>query len=43
MYEFLVEKKVTVISARSGFEDIYPGDCYKWKIEAFKSIRKNLI
>ncbi|KAL4476619.1 hypothetical protein ABPG72_000778 [Tetrahymena utriculariae] len=35
------ENVITVISARSEYEDIFPGDCYKWKIEAFKDLKKN--
>jgi len=29
-----------VISARAGYEDLFPGDCSKWKVEAFKDIKK---
>ncbi|KRW98490.1 hypothetical protein PPERSA_03321 [Pseudocohnilembus persalinus] len=39
--DLLNQNKITVISARSGFEEIFPGDCHKWKIEAFKNIKKN--
>lgn len=40
VYEAL--KKVEVISARSLFESIYPGDSYEWKIQAFTNIQKEL-
>ena len=29
-----------MISARAGYEDLFPGDCSKWKVEAFKDIKK---
>lgn len=29
------------MSARSSYEDEYPGDFYKWKVEAFKSVKKD--
>lgn len=35
----IFDKKIVVISARAGYEDLFPGDCGKWKIEAFKDIR----
>lgn len=40
VYEAL--KKVEVISARSLFEKLYPGDSYEWKIQAFTNIQKEL-
>lgn len=40
VYEAL--KKVEVISARSLFESLYPGDSYEWKIQAFTNIQKEL-
>lgn len=40
VYEAL--KKVEVISARSLFERLYPGDTYEWKIQAFTNIQKEL-
>lgn len=41
MNDILNQNKITVISARSGYEEIFPGDCHKWKVEAFKNIKKN--
>lgn len=35
------ESAIHVISARSEYEDIFPGDYYKWKIEAFKDLKRN--
>ena len=29
-----------MISARSTYETEFPGDFYRWKVEAFKSIKK---
>ena len=40
VYEAL--KKIEVISARSLFESMYPGDSYEWKIQAFTNIQKEL-
>lgn len=40
VYEAL--KKVEVISARSLYEGLYPGDSYEWKIQAFTKIQKEL-
>ena len=34
--------KVTIISARSKYEELYPGKCYKWKIHAFMDTMKEL-
>jgi hypothetical protein len=31
-----------VISARSAYEDVFPGDCHRWKVETFKDLKKNL-
>lgn len=30
-----------MLSARQGYEEQFPGDCHRWKIEAFKNIKKN--
>lgn len=27
-----------MVSARAGYEEMFPGDCGKWKMEAFKDI-----
>ena len=35
-------KHVTVISARSSYEDKYPGDSLKWKTLAFEQTMKNM-
>lgn len=35
-------KNVEVISARSMFEHLFPGDSYEWKIQAFTNIQKQL-
>jgi len=40
-HEAILAKKIKVISARSGYEDQYPGDCHKWKVEAFLDIKKD--
>lgn len=40
VYEAL--KNIEVISARSLFERLYPGDTYEWKIQAFTNIQKEL-
>jgi len=37
----IIEKKIEVISARSGYEDLFPGDYHRWKTEAFLGIKKN--
>ncbi|CAD8078399.1 unnamed protein product [Paramecium sonneborni] len=39
VFQVIFDKKIVVISARHGYEDMFPGDCGKWKIEAFKDIR----
>eukprot|EP01068_Selenidium_serpulae_P004499 Selendium_serpulae@DN3600_c0_g1_i2.p1 len=38
----VLEKHVTIVSARSHFEESFPGMYQKWKIEAFLDIRKDL-
>ncbi|CAD8159351.1 unnamed protein product [Paramecium pentaurelia] len=39
VFQVIFDKKIVVISARHGYEEMFPGDCGKWKIEAFKDIR----
>jgi hypothetical protein len=39
-HEVLVEKNIRIISARSGYEELFPGDCQRWKLEAFLDIKK---
>lgn len=34
----IFDKKITVVSARAGYENLFPGECGKWKIEAFRDI-----
>jgi hypothetical protein len=41
VHEVIFDNKIVVISARHGYEDLFPGDCSKWKVEAFKNIKKN--
>lgn len=41
VHEVIFDKKIIVISARHGYEDSFPGDCSKWKVEAFKDIKKH--
>ncbi len=36
-----MDKKIEVISARSGYEDLFPGDYHRWKQEAFLGIKKH--
>jgi len=47
VFEVIIKKNIKVISARSGYEDIFPGDSRRWKVEAFLDIEhifdKNLI
>lgn len=31
-----------MISARNNYEELYPGDCHRWKHETFKDITKYL-
>lgn len=46
-YQVIIEKNIQVISARTGYEDLFPGDSHRWKVEAFLDIEhlfdKNLI
>jgi len=35
-----MKNKIKIISARHGYENIYPNDCRKWKIGAFLEINK---
>lgn len=37
----IFDNKIVVISARHGYENAFPGDCIKWKVEAFKDIKKH--
>jgi len=39
VFQVIFDKKVVVVSARAGYEEMFPGECGKWKIEAFKDIR----
>lgn len=38
-YEILIQNKIKIVSARSGYEDKYPGDTTKWKNEAFLKLK----
>lgn len=38
-HEILIKNKIKIISARSGYEDKYPGDTTKWKNEAFLKLK----
>lgn len=38
--EIIQKNKISIISARSQFEQLFPGDFYKWKVEAFLEIQK---
>ncbi len=40
VHDVIFENQIVVISARAGYEDLFPGDCSKWKVEAFKDIKK---
>lgn len=40
-FQFLVNEKVAIISARTSFEEEFPGDFHRWKVEAFKSVKKH--
>lgn len=40
VYEIL--PKVTVISARGGYEAMFPGNCHQWKMHAFLETQKDL-
>lgn len=40
-HELIIQKKIEVISARSGYEELFPGDYHRWKTEAFLGIKKN--
>lgn len=46
-YQVIIQNKIKVISARTGYEDQFPGDSHRWKVEAFLDIEryfnKNLI
>jgi len=46
-YQVIMKNKIKVISARTGYEDQFPGDSHRWKVEAFLDIEqyfnKNLI
>lgn len=46
-YQVIIKNKIKVISARTGYEDQFPGDSHRWKVEAFLDIEqyfnKNLI
>lgn len=39
VFQVIFDKKIQVISARAGYEDQFPGECSKWKVEAFKDIK----
>lgn len=38
--ETLIKHNIAVISARSGYENMFPGDSSKWKVEAFLEVKK---
>ncbi|EGR26863.1 protein kinase, putative [Ichthyophthirius multifiliis] len=40
VFNVINENQITVISARTEFEDVFPGDCLKWKVETFKNLKK---
>jgi len=40
-HQVIMDKKIEVISARSGYEDLFPGDYHRWKTEAFLGIKKH--
>jgi hypothetical protein len=40
-FQFLLNEKVMIISARTNFEEEFPGDFHRWKVEAFKSVKKH--
>ncbi len=51
VHDVINNNKVVVISARFGYEEMFPGilnifkqiigDCRMWKVEAFKDIKKD--
>jgi len=41
-HEAILDKKIRVISARSGYEDMFPGDCHRWTLAAFLDITKSV-
>eukprot|EP01017_Pseudomicrothorax_dubius_P037857 TRINITY_DN5603_c0_g1_i3.p1 TRINITY_DN5603_c0_g1~~TRINITY_DN5603_c0_g1_i3.p1 ORF type:complete len:331 (+),score=48.08 TRINITY_DN5603_c0_g1_i3:51-1043(+) len=40
--EVLSRHKIKVVSARTTYEQKFPGDFYKWKVEAFLEVKKKL-
>jgi hypothetical protein len=38
--EVIQNHKITIISARTQYEAMFPGDFYKWKVEAFLEVQK---
>ena len=40
-FQFLLNEKVAILSARTSFEEEFPGDFHRWKVEAFKSVKKH--
>lgn len=46
-YQVIMDKNIKVISARTGYEDVFPGDTHRWKVEAFLDIEclfdKNIV
>lgn len=38
VFQVIFDRKIIVVSARAGYEEQFPGECGKWKIEAFKDI-----
>ena len=41
IHQTLIEKKIRIISARSNYENKFPGDAKRWKHEAFLEISKS--
>lgn len=41
-HELIKSNKINVVSARAEYEEIYPNDPQRWKLEAFKDLKETL-
>jgi hypothetical protein len=41
VHQVLIDKQIKILSARSAYENKFPGDAKRWKMEAFQEIAKS--